>query len=182
MELAKKENRTSLYKVVEVNDRREWVTQRMRSIVRDIRQLEAAIRGANKDKLFGENSFPEAEKFAGITPISTDSEFETFFNVCNRCFVESIENYGKSIGKSNYFWNEIKTSYPTLHAVLHRIKVYRHSKDHLVLNQTVAEKYRAFWAEDTQGIANTQDQLFVIQQKLLENFLSAIQIEIAKIT
>ena len=52
MELAKKENRRSLYKIVDKDKRRDWVTQRMKSIVRDIRQLEAAIRDAGKDKLF----------------------------------------------------------------------------------------------------------------------------------
>ena len=62
MELAKKENRKSIYKVIEKERRHDWVTQRQKSIVRDLRQLELAIRGANCDKLFGENSFPEAEK------------------------------------------------------------------------------------------------------------------------
>lgn len=182
MELAKKENRKSLYKVVEIDKRRDWVTQRMKSIVRDIRQLETAIRSAGLDKLFGENSFPEAEKFAVIKPINSETSFETFFNVCNRCFVESIENYGSSIGKGNYFWNEIKSTYPTLHAVLHRAKVYRHSQDHLALNPTVARKYKEFWTEDTQGITDPDEQRFVIQQKFLESFLSAIQVEIAAIS
>lgn len=182
MELAKKENRTSLYKVVDKPKRADWVTQRMKSIIRDIRQLETAIRSANKDKLFGENSFPEAEKFAAIGPVCSDSSFEAFFNVCNKCFVESIENYGRSIGKTKYFWNEIKNTYPSLHAVLHRAKVYRHSRDHLALNTSVSQKYREFWDEDTQGITDPDEQFFVIQQKFLESFLTAIQIEIAGIS
>ena len=182
MELAKKENRRSLYKIIDKSKRRDWVTQRMKSIVRDIRQLETAIRGAKKDKLFGENSFPEAEKFAGIIPVSSEAEFEAFFNICNRCFVESIENYGKSIGKSDYFWKEIKAAYPSLHAVLHRIKVYRHSQDHSSLHPDVAQKYREFWDEDTKGISDPDEQRFAIQQKTLENFLTAVQLEIAAIT
>ncbi len=182
MELAKKENRTSIYKIVDSDKRVSWVSQRMKSIIRDIRQLESAIRGAGKDKLFGENSFPEAEKFAAISPVSTESEFESFFNICNRCFVESIENYGKSIGKPKYFWNEIKTTYPTLFNVLHRIKVYRHSKDHLTLNPDVAKKHKEFWNKDTQGISDPNDQRFVVQQRLLEEFLAAIQIEMVAIS
>ena len=182
MELAKKENRRSLYKIIDKSKRRDWVTQRMKSIVRDIRQLETATRGAKKDKLFGENSFPEAEKFAGIIPVSSETEFEAFFNICNRCFVESIENYGKSIGKSDYFWKEIKVAYPSLHAVLHRIKVYRHSQDHSSLHPDVAQKYREFWDEDTKGISDPDEQRFAIQQKTLENFLTAVQLEIAAIT
>lgn len=182
MELAKKENRTSLYRVVDADKRSLWVSQRMKSIIRDIRQLESAIRSTGKDKLFGENSFPEAEKFAAISPVSTEGEFENFFNICNRCFVESIENYGKSIGKSKHLWNEIKTSYPTLFNILNRMKVYRHSKDHLALNPDVAKKYNEFWNSDTQGITDPADQRFVVQQRLLEDFLAAIQIEIVAIS
>ena len=182
MELAKKESRTSLYKIIDSDKRSSWVSQRMKLIIRDIRQLESAIRSSGKDKLFGENSFPEAEKFASISPVSTESEFEAFFNICNRCFVESIENYGKSIGKTKYFWNEIKTAYPTLFNTLHRIKVYRHSKDHLALEPNVAKKYKEFWDSDTKGISDPNEQRFVIQQRLLEEFLAAIQIEIVAIS
>lgn len=182
MELAKKEKRKSLYKVVEKARRKDWVEQRIKSIMRDLRQLEMAIRTSGKDKLFGENSFPEAEKFALATPVNSAADFEVFFNICNRCFVESIENYGNSIGKNKYFWNEIKTAYPTLFPVLHRMKVYRHSNDHLVLNQQAAQRFTEFWNTDTQGITDVDEQRFVIQQRVLENFLSAIQIEIAAIT
>jgi len=182
MELAKKENRTSLYRLVEKEKRDDWITQRVKSIIRDLRQLESAIRSSGKNKLFGENSFPEAEKFATIKPIITESDFETFFNICNRCFVESIENYGKSISKNKYFWTDIKSDFPLLHKVLHRIKVYRHSQDHLELNPTVSRQYQEFWTEDTNGFSDIRDQRFAVQQKLLENFLAAIQLEITDIT
>ena len=182
MELAKREKRKSLYKVIDPSKRSTWVTQRISSIGRDMRQLEMAIRGAGKPKLFGENSFPEAERFFAIRPVSTAADFEVFFNTCNRCFVESIEIYGKSLGKAKYFWNEIKSTYPVLFAALHRIKVYRHSRDHLILEPAVAVKYKAFWEEDTKGITEPCEQYFVVQQKLLEQLLTAIQIEIAEFT
>ena len=96
--------------------------------------------------------------------------------------MESLENYGKSIGKSQYLWQEIKSTYPSLVDVLERIKVYRNSEDHLRLNPTVARKYSAFWREDTQGIDDPTEQRFCIQQRLLEEFLTSIQIELSKIT
>ena len=181
MELAKKENRKSLYKLVEESKRHEWLEQRIKSIIRDIRQLETAIRSSGKNKLFGENSFPEAERFAELTPVTKTYELQNFFNVCNRCFVESIENYGASIGKPKYFWNEIKTDYPVLFETLERIKVYRHSEDHLKLNPTVSTKYISFFNEDTKGFDTEKEQKFAIQQKLIENFHAAIQIEISSI-
>lgn len=182
MELAKREKRTTLYRIVPIDKRNQWVSQRVKSIIRDLRQLEMAISSAETCKLFGENSFPEADRFVNVCPVSTESEFGNFFNVCNRCFVESIENYGKSLGKKNYFWNEIKTTYPALFDVLHRVKVYRHSSDHLELKSDVANKYKKFWDEDTNGVTEPEEQRFVIQQKLLEAFLSAIQTEIDSIT
>lgn len=182
MELAKKEKRSTLYKIIDKDKRDNWVKQRIKSLIRDIRQLEMAIYTANKPKLFGENSFPEAEKFASIKPIYTEEQFQHFFNICNKCFVESIENYGKSIGKNNYFWEEIKNTYPSLFEVLHRIKIYRHSSDHLKLNTVVAQKYQEYWNEDVADVSEESEQHFVIQQRILENFLSAVQIEIENIS
>jgi len=182
MELAKREKRTTLYRIVPLEKRNQWVAQRVKSIIRDLRQLETAISNAGTCKLFGENSFPEADRFVNVGPVSNEPEFENFFNICNRCFVESIEKYGKSLGKKKYFWNEIKSTYPALFDVLHRIKVYRHSSDHLELNPDVAKKYKEFWNEDTAGVTDFEEQRFVIQQKLLEAFLSAIQTEIDSIS
>ncbi len=182
MELAKKENRRSLYKIVDLPNRELWVSQRIKSIVRDIRQLEMAILATGRLKLFGENSFPEADRFVGIKAVSSEREYMEFFNVCNRCFVESLESYGKSIGKKNYLWQDIKTAYPSLFEVLDRIKVYRNSEDHLRLNPMVARKHAAFWKEDTQGIDDPTEQRFCIQQRIIESFLTAVQIELSKIT
>ncbi len=86
------------------------------------------------------------------------------------------------MGKKKYFWNEIKSTYPALFDVLHRIKVYRHSSDRLELNPDVAKKYKKFWNEDTASVTDFEEQRFVIQQKLLEAFLSAIQTEIDSIS
>lgn len=54
--------------------------------------------------------------------------------------------------------------------------------NHLALNPQAAHRFAEFWNADTQGITDVDEQRFVIQQKILENFLSAIQIEIAAIT
>ena len=179
LELAKREKRSSLYKIIDKEKRQGWVQQRIRSIIRDLRQLESAIHSARKEKLFGENSFPEAEKFAAQLPINNEEQFERFFNTCNKCFVESIDNYGKSIGNDKYFWNCIKTAYPTLFEVLHRIRIYRHSSDHLMLNPDIEKKYSEFWNEDTKDISDESEKFFVVQQRLLESFLTAIQVEMA---
>ena len=181
LELAKRESRTTLYKIIDPEKRDNWIQQRIKSIIRDIRQLETAIRMANKDKLFGENSFPEAEKFAEIKAVVNKSDFSNFFNICNKCFVESIENYGNSIGKPKYLYDTIKPNYPSLYNVLERIKIYRNSEDHLKLNEFVAKKYEEYWKTDTYGVEDFSDQLFCIQQKLIDSFLTSLQVEISNI-
>ena len=182
IELAKKENRKTIYKLIDESKRQQWVNQRTSVIIRDLRQLEKLVSLNSLPKLFGENSFPEAEKFAELEAVHNEAEFERFVNVCNRCFVESIENYGKSIGKDKYFWQEIKTSYNALFKSLERIKTYRHSQDHLKLNNQELRKFNQFYAEDTNGISKDQDKLFCIQQKLLETFFTNIQIEMNRLT
>lgn len=179
LEYAKSEKRSSLYKLVDADKREEWVRNRAERIIMELRRLENLIQRDSKPKLFGENSFPEAEKFAGIVPISTEKDFIYFFNICYRCFIEPIDNYGKSISNKNYFWNDIKKEYPTLFEVLHRIRVYRHSEDHAQLRPEVAGKYEEYWKEDTEGISSIKDQRFAVQQKLLEQFLTALQVELS---
>lgn len=96
--------------------------------------------------------------------------------------MESIENYGKSIGKNNYFWTDIKNQYKSLFETLHRMKVYRHSADHLQLQPQVAQNYQKFWQEDTEGMSDENECYFCIQQRLLESFLTNLQIETGLIT
>jgi hypothetical protein len=132
-------------------------------------------------KLFGNHSFTEADKLIEIPVADSESSFGAFFKTINRCFVESVENYGKVIGKQRYFWVDICSAYPVLYAVLYRAKVYRHSQDHLKLTPQFLSDYTTFRAEDTAGFIDQEDQLYAIQQKLLDNLWVAIQVETNKI-
>ena len=181
IELAKKEGRSSSYKVVDKKERAKWISLRVMSIIQDMRQLEMVINRDGLPKLFGKHSFPESDRLMTIAPVVTQSDFVSFINVMNRCFVESIECYGKENGKADYFWKEMPANYSALYEVMYRIKVYRNSQDHLTLNKKMAEDYNDFFNEDTNGISDIEDKYFVIQQKLLDNLLLAIQIETNKL-
>ena len=180
-ERAKREGRTATYKIISVEERSKWVALRVKTIIQDMRQLEAAIARASLPKLFGDHSFPEADKLVLIAEVTDEASFSAFTNVLNRCFIESIENYGKSIGKNRYFWAEISSTYPDLYSVLYRAKVYRHSQDHLELTPQFEADYQDFRAKDTVGFTTIRDQWFVIQQKLLDKLLVCIQAEQNKI-
>lgn len=181
LELAKREKRKEILKVIEPSQRTSWVDRRKVSILTDLRQLEIVIKSLGAPSLFGVNSFPEADKFCSITIVNNEAELLDFINICNRCFVEPIENFGKSIGKNKYFWTDIKPNYPSLFSTLERIKVYRHWKDHASLESAVAEKFEKFLNEDTSGIRN-EEKPFVIQQRLLDSFFANIQVEISNLT
>lgn len=181
MELAKKENRKTMYKLVRNEYRYDWVKLRIKSIIQDMRQLEAAIHQHSLPSLFGKHSFPEADKLIGIQVVENDVDFVSFINTMNRCFVESIENYGKEIGDTQYFNKIIATSYPSLYPILYRIKVYRHSQDHVKLNNKYQNDFNSFYREDTEGFITANDRWFVIQQRLLDGMFANIQLEINKL-
>ena len=184
MELARQDGRQMIYKIVPEEHRTSWMTRRVEGIITDLRVLERIIRRHSGIVLFGVPSFPEADHFKSIKLANSQDEFSSFINTCNRCFVESIDIYGNSIGKGKYFWKEIKNTYPFLFEVLHRIRIYRHEKDHLNLNKPVNEKYIDFLNEDLEGRTPSQvkDFYFVLQQRIKNSLLYNVQIEITRIS
>ena len=134
LDLANREGRRTILRIIPTDVRSSWLLKRSSSILHDFRFLEKLIEKAKAPLLFGVNSFPEADGFASIKVCENDEDFDVFINSCNQYFVESIENYGKSISKSNYYWEDIKQFYPSLWHALHRIKTYRINHMHLKLN------------------------------------------------
>jgi len=124
----------------------------------------------------------QADEFLKISVVTSQKDFSSFINTCYRCFVESIDNYGVSINKSKYFWNEIKNAYLDLFEALLRIRVYRNERDHIQLNDTVNEQFLTFMKIDLEEHAPSQvtDLYFTLQQRILDAFLRGIQAEITK--
>jgi len=181
LELAQREGRTSAYKMPELDKRQDRVHHFCSSILRDMRLLEKAIMASKLPLLFGVNSFTEADVFIGTKEVRTQTDFNSFINICNRCFVETVVNYGNEKGETNYFWGTIKSSYPTLFKQLEKIKVYRHDADHIVLNKVTSDKLRLYLEEDLPKDVPEVDMYFCLQQKILEDLLICIQIELNKL-
>jgi hypothetical protein len=153
-------------------------------ILNDFRLLEKLIQSAKTAVLFGTNSFPEADVFYNLKIATDNSSFTHFINVVSRCFVESIENYGKDIGNDKYFWTIICQQYPSLFNALDRIKVYRNEKDHLVLKSGVNDKLLDMLKNDFYGetIYYYSEPWFALQQKVLDGLIAALQIEIERLS
>lgn len=176
----KKSNGTELIYPIIMKNRETWLSQRIGNIAKEFDNLEKFINKKSEDKLFGSNSFPNGVELGNITVSTDKNSFLSFMNVLNKCFVESIEKYGKDISINNYFWENIKTGYPHLWDCLHRIKIYRHEVDHLHLNDTTTNNYLEYLKEDFEGKSFSQitDPYFVLQQRILDRLLLSLLKEI----
>ncbi len=180
---ARKDGRRTIYKIIDLNNRETWLTTSIKSVLADLRFLEKLIKKNSRLLIFGPNSFPEADQLLGLKVCKSRDDFQVFINTFNRCFVESIETYGKSISKGNYFWNEIKNEYPNLFDSLYRIKTYRHEEMHLELNAHASESLLRYLRQDLEGRrpGQVEDLYFILQQCVFDSFLAGIQIEIDKL-
>lgn len=179
---ARKEGRKTIYKIISPDRREGWLRLTIETLMSEIRFLERLVKQHQSTLVFGPNSFPEADRLAKLKVCSDNSDFESFINTVNRCFVESIEVYGRSISQRNYFWGDIKNSYPALFDALHRIKLYRHEQLHLELNSCVNENLLNYLKRDLEGRnpSKVEDLYFVLQQCVLDGLGAAIQVETDK--
>lgn len=182
LEAARREGRKTIQKLISAPDRADWLRDRLNDINLALVDLHRAGVAGGLPLLFGPNSYPESHRFMAITAVNDIDGLRVFLNTCNRCFVESIEVYGRSIGADSYFWNEIKSTYPRLQKSLHRIKVYRHNEFHLQLNGSVDEIYRDFIRQDLEGRdpANVEEFAFTIQQSTLDALWNNLQVELSR--
>ena len=163
-----------------LSDRRAWVKRRTEVITREIRELCRVAEAKNLPVLFGENSFPEAERFLGVPVVETNDDFVPFINICNRCMVEAIERTGQRLHKKSYFWTTIKQSYPDLWDALQRVKVYRNNDLHLELTSGVEAELKRYIDDDLEGrrLMQVPEVYFVLQQSVLDGLLLGVQCEL----
>jgi len=175
------DGRELLYPIVDAPLRSSWLKRRIEEISTDFGVLERLVsQVANSHKLFGANSFPEGVRLSESQPVNDRAGFSNFINTLNRCFVESIERYGNETQRSSYFWNDIRASYQFLWPTLHRIKVYRNDVDHLHLNKVTTDAYFGYLESDFEGrqFSQISEPYFVLQQRILDRLLLALQREI----
>jgi hypothetical protein len=179
-ELARRERRRLVRVIVKFAERERWVRRRTEMITREIRELCRVAAAKALPSLYGDISFPETERFLGVPVVSTNDEFVTFINICNRCLVESIERNGKFQGKNNYYWTIVKSAYPDLWDGLQRIKVYRNNDLHLELTTTAEAELKRYVDNDLEGrrLAQVSEVFFVFQQSVLDGLLLGVQCEL----
>jgi hypothetical protein len=182
-ERAEREGTPDQLYLVNPAGRDEWLADRIRRITTDVRRMEKIAIDRGLPRLYGENGFPEAERFAAAKLCDTEECFAAFANVCNRCFVEPIERLGSSRNNKQYFWNDVKGAYPEMWHALLRVKVYRNEKMHLQLTEKVDERLREMLHADFMGLEleRLSEPYFRLQQAILNGLFVGIQIELDKL-
>ena len=119
-------------------------------------------------------------RFMSIHLVKNQEDCESFISAMNICFVESIENYGKSKKIDNFFWNEVKKTYEYLFHAFLRIKTYRHAINHEKLNPNFQKYYDDFLKEDFSGkdYRYINDGFFICQQVVLDSLVEAFMLEV----
>ena len=148
-----------------LQNRAEWLRRRVKTILRDIREMIRIADGAAAYNVYGKNEIPEAERFAAVPVVGNAADFRDFIITSNRCLVESTD------------LNQTKNQYPRLWNALDRIRVYRNNEAHLRLTQACEARARQFLEEDTFGqeIADETAFYFLLQQACLDDLFAALQ-------
>lgn len=181
---AKMQGTQLAHSIIPTDQRKKWLGDNIKSIISYMRQLETVISTSGTPLLFGSNSFPQADKLLEIPVANTENDFKVFISTLSNCFVESIENYGKSIHKSQYFWEEIKSAYPHLFEALLRVKAYRNRSEHLKLKPAMQEIVNQYLYSDLEGrpVCEVHDSNFILQQCTIEKLKVAISVEISNLS
>ena len=180
---ARREGRQTILSVVPTHRRRSWLGRRLKMILEDVKEVERLARLSQQPELYGPNSVPDTHALIAQSVVDTEVQFRDFVGECHRCLVEGIENFGKSIGRNGYFWNDVRNAYPFLFEALHRITLYRHRTHHRQLSGSAETSYQKFLNRDLEGRNPTQvpESWFVLQQCVLDGLHSSLQCEISRL-
>ena len=184
LEEARREGRKTILRLVPLAERLDWIERRKKAILEDMTEIQRLAVVGKLPSLFGPNSFPESHRFAALPIASDEASFESFINCCHRCFVESIDAYGNHQKLKSYFWEDIRQSYPALHEVLHKVRIYRHHRMHIRLNPEVEAALQRFLKQDLEGREprNVDDLWFLLQQSTMDALFNALQVELSRLS
>ncbi len=176
---ARETGKQTISNVQPPSEREGWLKLRKERINDSLEELQRLIQALGQPSLFGPHSYPESHRFFDIQTVENETDFATFINTCNRCFVESIESYGRSIGDNSYFWKRIGKTYPELSWSLRRIKVYRHDRVHIRLTDRASDELDVFLTRDLAGQTPTSvtELWFQLQQCVLDELLVGALVE-----
>ncbi|MGM2821197.1 hypothetical protein [Bacillus cereus group sp. Bce001] len=130
---------------------KQELTTKLMKIIHLVTDVDEYILNKNNIGWTGGQSLPDVQRLLESPVATSENNFKVFISSIHTSLGESLENNGKSHGDNKYFWNYFKETFPDLHKVLHKIRVYRHSTEHLLLEAKAKKNYFAFLDEDLDG-------------------------------
>ncbi|MFB5545253.1 hypothetical protein [Bacillus cereus] len=124
---------------------------KLRRIIQLVIEFDEYLLDKNNIGWLGGNSFPDAQRVLESPVATNENRFKVFISSMHTSLGESLEKNGKIHGEPKYFWNYFKNEFPELQKVLHKIRVYRNSTEHLVLEPQAKQNYFRFLDEDLDG-------------------------------
>jgi hypothetical protein len=184
-ENARREGRTTNRKLIAEAGRQAYVDARVRSIIDDMRQLEAAVRqDSSKPVLFGPGGFPEADRLSHIRAPHDATSFGAALTPLQRSFYEAVVSHGESLEppNRNYFHGEVRAKYPDLYDALNRIRLYRLNAEHYALYTNVAVDCGRYLDRDLlhNEMVESNERYWFLFEICLDELLKAIQLELVR--
>ena len=168
--------------VVEASRRQEFVTQRVSSILSELRAAEAHPLRQAAPVLYGSSGPAEADLFVSARAVADREMLASFLNQASRTLIEPLEKAGKSASLPNYFFGDLASSVPNLWFGLNRIKWYRNYSMHIELTPLAQGHLERYLEEDFEGQTpeSASEGWFRVQQEILNGLLLGLHAEISR--
>jgi hypothetical protein len=168
--------------VVPKNRRLDYVSNRLRSITRDVRFAEKRFLLSNLPSLYNGAGINEAERFATAPPATDEISITAFLNQANRSLVEPIDKEGERLGNKGYFFTEVKAAFPYLWDALNRVRAYRNYFMHIKLNDIAKAEFDRYLNVDLGGrrAEDVPDGFFRMQSAVLDGLIIGVQAELGR--
>ncbi|MGD6869484.1 hypothetical protein ACQCV6_25345 [Bacillus cereus] len=156
---------------------KQELTNKLKKIVRLVTDADDYILNKNNIGWIGGQSIPDIQRLLDAPVATSENNFKVFISSIHTSLGESLESNGKAHGNNKYFWNYFKQTFPALQKVLHKIRVYRHSTEHLSLEPQAKERYFEFLDEDLGGSIPLlkENGYHILQTKIVNELEEALE-------
>lgn len=133
------------------NISKEELKDKLLRIAQLVTDFDEYLLNINNIGWIGGGMIPDLQRLLESPVANTENNFKVFISSIHTSLGESLEKNGKRNGDKSYFWSYFKNTFPDLQKILHKIRIYRHSTEHISLEEKPKENYYKFLDEDLGG-------------------------------
>ncbi|ASZ16677.1 MULTISPECIES: hypothetical protein [Bacillus] len=160
----------------------QQLKQKIKCISELVNEFDEQLLQLNDMGWIGGEVIPNLQQFLDVPLCKTENQFKVFISSLHISLIESFDRTVRANGKKQYFWNEFKTEFPELQKILHKIRLYRHSTEHISLEEKYKEKYFQFMEEDLNCSIPllVEKGYLILQEKILSDLESVLRFYLKK--